>query len=68
MARKKLGGSLKKEQIDKAIEVLSNQSPRRDFILLLGHYENLLKYGIKDAFINPVDEGLVIIANDKEVI
>ena len=60
------GSYLTREHLDKAVEILSNPPPAKHYILLFGHYENLLRYGIKRAFINPVDGGLVIVAKNKE--
>jgi len=62
-----LGCSLTPQHLEKAIDILNKPSPTKDYILLFGHYENLLKYGIKKAFLNPVDGGLVIVAKDQEV-
>ncbi len=54
------GRSLTKKQLDKAIEVISNQPPREYGIFLFGKLER----GIKDAFVNPVTGELVIVAKD----
>jgi hypothetical protein len=56
-----LEGTLTKEHIKKATELLNNQPRKKDFIIPFG--QDLLKYGIHDAFINSAGE-LTIVAND----
>ena len=61
-----LGCSLTPEHLEKALAILNKPLQTKNYILLFGSYENLLKHGIKNAFLNPVDGELVIVAKDKE--
>ena len=66
MEAEELGSCLTPEHLNRAIEILNQPSETKHYVLLFGSYEHLLKYGIKNAFINPVDGGLAIVAKNKE--